>query len=603
MSQAVTSTLEEFQIPSQPFKELAFSPEYVVILGLLIFVGIINLNKHKKATLARARWGGAKERAAAMKLACQQIEQQGGDKLSLFIGTPSKTKIESGENGQKILYLPPDPKSIYLPNCQENILIVGSSGRGKSRSGIDPLFIANVLQGSTIFYYDFKGHENPSPSDKLVAFAREHGYKVWHLEISATEDAEANEHQKIGGKRLSCVLNLLDFLKGPYDAEGAFQLATSLVRNFGLTESSNGNDFFTKAGIQLLQAVMMLAKRSDHPDLATCHKILSLPNLIGRLKNAKLPQAIKVAFDNFLSTAGAEETAAGIASTASLLLSRFMNPKVLATFAGETTMPLDFDGRHLVIFKMNPQQKAIAAPLIAASIEMLVARNIYRPRVNFLSVFLDEINSILITQLVDWLNQNRSSKFCAILGVQSFGFLESVYGKEAVNGIIGGCGTQIVLGLNDNYTAEYYSTQLGQEEIKIRQNSQNFGSGPGGNSRSVSDQHQTRHLMEIQQFRQMLKGKAIILNGGYTDGNESHLPIVQRIRIPKHDHLALDKSAAAWGETRQKLIKRNQLEAAKRGKKPVDLERFLTDRERLAYILLPSLEDREQKNKIFDYVA
>ena len=590
MSQPVTSTLEEFQIPTQPLKASGISPEYILIPGLLIFVVIINLNKHKQATLARARWGGGKERAAAMKLAIEQIELQGTDKdkLSLFIGTPSGTKIESGENGQKILYLPPDPKCIYLTNCQENILIVGSSGRGKSFSNIDPLFIANVLQGSTLFEYDFKGHENPSPSDKRIAFAIEHSYQVWHLEI---------------GSELSCVCNLLDFLDGPYDAEGAFELSTSLVRNFKLNESGSGNGFFTQAGIQLLQAVMMLAKSTAHPDLATCHKILSLPNLIGRLKKAKLPQAIKVVFDNFLSSAGAEETAAGIASTASLLLSRFMNPKVLATFAGETTMPLDFDGRHLVVFKMNPRQRAIASPLIAASIEMLVARNIYRPRQNFLTVFLDEINSILITQLVDWLNQNRSSKFCAILGVQNFGFLEKVYGKEEVNGIIGGCGTQIVMGLNDNYTAQYYCTQLGQEEIKIRQNSQNYGSGPGGNSRSVSEQLQTRQLIEIQEFRQMLKGKAIIFNDGYTDGHESRIPIVQRINIPRRDRVILKKSAAAWGETRQQLLKRNQLEAAKRGTKPLDLEEFLTDRERLAHILLPSPEEQEQKDKIFDYVA
>ena len=112
MSQPVTSTLEEFQIPTQPLKASGISPEYILIPGLLIFVVIINLNKHKKATLARARWGGAKERAAARKLAIEQIELQGTDKdkLSLFIGTPSGTKIESGENGQKILYLPPRPQ-------------------------------------------------------------------------------------------------------------------------------------------------------------------------------------------------------------------------------------------------------------------------------------------------------------------------------------------------------------------------------------------------------------------------------------------------------------------------------------------------------------
>ncbi|MDJ0717211.1 MAG: type IV secretion system DNA-binding domain-containing protein [Prochloraceae cyanobacterium] len=591
MSQKLTRARQYISVPSindlipTSLQKLVSEPQFILLFVLIVCYALLSINNKSKTQLAHARWGGAKERLAARKLACQQIEEgQRLGKLALFIGTPRGTRIEY-EWDKPVLYLPSSPRTIYLANCQKHLMIIGSTGEGKSFSAVSPAYMSAVLQGTTIFFLDAKGHEVPSPADQLVSFAVDRGYKVWYIDIES---------------ELSSICNIMDFIESPVDSENAHQLGDVLIRNFKIGQSDSGNsEYFALAGVQLMKAILLMAKDTPLTDLATVHKILSLPNLIERLHNAKLPQVVKVAFDNFLSTAGAPETAAGVASTASLLLTRFMNPKVLRTFCGNSTMPLDFDGRNLVVFKMNSRNKAISAPLISATLEMLITRNIYRPRNNFLTVFGDEINSVFLPNLVDWLNQLRSSKLCFILGVQSLGFLEKVYGKEAVSGILAGCGTQVIFAVNDNYTAEYYSKKLGEKEVKVQQKSHSYGKN--NNSHSSSDNLQTRPLMTLDEFDQLLTGQCVILSSGSTDGVRKKIPLKQKVNIPTRDIKALKKSEADWKHVQPKMLARNERLFKENGNKKLALEEFYRSREQLAYNLLPTAIEQETRELISSY--
>ena len=218
-------------------------------------------------------------------------------------------------------------------------------------------------------------------------------------------------------------------------------------------------------------------------------------------------------------------------------------------------MPLDHDDRTMVVFKLNPRQRALAGPLIATALEMLVNRNIYRQRHNFLSVVADENNSIYLPSQQDWLNQNRSSKFCFISAIQSKGFFEYRYGQKATEGIFAGYGTVIIFKLNDNYTSEYYTKQLGSTEIKYKTKSRS--SGKHGNS-SSSEQRQTRPLFDIYQLQQLKRGEGIIISPGHTDGKRIKIPLKLQVNIPKRDRDALSQSIAVFKQVRQELIARNQ---------------------------------------------
>lgn len=529
-SEFVANTLELFEGIPLPFLAIP------VIVGILL---LMEGSGKKKGKLGRAWWGGRSERRAARKLACKLMRERKHNKVALYIRKPKGLAWENVD-GKPVLHIPEDPKTVYIPHVEEGVMVVGRPGSGKTYSSVDPLVRASIDQGFPVIYYDFKGHENPPPSSFIAGYAKTRGYEISVFAPGSEE---------------TCVCNLLDFLRDNTDADMAYQLASVLAANFKLNdkmEGSGGGDFFSKAGNQLVQAILMLAKQGEEEgDIGLCHKLLAIPDLLDRLKLAELPQYTKVAFDNFLSSAGSPETAASIKSTASLMFTRFMTPEALAAFCGKTTLPLELEGRKLIIFRLNPEKRFAIGPLLVSTLHLLINKNIYRSRKTPLIVSLDELPSIDLIDLHNWLNQNRSSGFVGLLGFQSFGLLEGTYGKQRTDGIISGCTTQLVFQLNDKRTAEYYSSQLGREDRQYRQKSRS--SGKGGKSHSDSDQQQAGSLIEVQELQQFMKGKGIILNPGYRRGQNIRIPILQKIEIPKSERDEVSKSITLWPAIKSEL--------------------------------------------------
>ncbi len=351
-----------------------FSGPGLLLLGCLALMLYSSItgggSRRNKMVLARGALGGARERNAARQIACEQIEKQEYNKFALYIGTP-KGIGTLVIDGKKVLHIPTDPATTYLPNAQANIILFGAPETGKSAFGINPLTRSAIDQGFPVIYYDFKGHEDPPPSGEIAVYADQNDYSVSVYSPGSPD---------------TCVCNILDFLSTEASPEAARDIAEVLNRNLKLSDnnSSSGN-YFSESGDQLAQAVMMLAKSSpDQADVVLCQKLLTwLSNpdqLLERLDAAEMSSWTRIAFDQYLSTSKSPETAASIASTASLLFNRFMVPSALPAFCGKTTMPLDLDGKQLVIFRMNPNNKTTVGPLIAAAMTMLVNRNIFRQR-------------------------------------------------------------------------------------------------------------------------------------------------------------------------------------------------------------------------------
>jgi type IV secretory pathway TraG/TraD family ATPase VirD4 len=107
---------------------------------------------------------------------------------------------------------------------------------------------------------------------------------------------------------------------------------------------------------------------------------------------------------------------------------------------GQTTLPLDLDGKQLIVFGLDRNNRDIVAPLLAAILHMIVSRNVSRttPRKDPLVTVLDELPTLYLPALVNWLNENREDGFCGILGYQNLAQLEQFYGKELARAIFGG---------------------------------------------------------------------------------------------------------------------------------------------------------------------
>lgn len=551
-------------------------------LGLLACGAVIVIAKYidakgGKAKLATARWGGSGEKRAALLLGCKQINKRQHNRVCLYVGTPKNTRSEI-VNGIRKTQIPEDAKTLYFPEAQRGILVCGGPGSGKSFSMINPLIRSAVDQGLPLALYDFKyaSQESATAASKgqapiLAGYALERGY---HVTVLAPGFAE------------SAVANPIDFLRNNEDSEMARQLAITLNRNFQLGQKDSGNSFFTNAGDQLVQAVFMLAKGTEYPDIMMCQAILGLPKLVKRMEQAEnLNFMVREAFAQFVSVSGSPETAASIVGTASGLFSRFMVPSALAAFCGKTNIPLDLKGRQMVIFGMNKEKRDVIAPLLVSILHLLVSRNVANKRTCPFVLGIDELPTLYLPALVDWLNQNREDGLISILGLQNLSMLIESYGENTTNAIFGGCATKAFFNPQDDVAAERFSNFLGEEEIKYKQRSRSSG-GKGGASVSNSDQNSTRKLFEVNQFNTLPEGKAVIISPGFRSRGQISLPLLQKIHIPQHEIDSEALSVKAWYKFQKALADKSTLEI------PADEEMRIRRQEALK--LLPLIENKEQ---------
>lgn len=484
-----------------------FSPSGLMLMGCLVgFLVLQMLSGTKKGKLATSYFGGTRETSKAKKKAVKQIATPKCDSATLYIGRHKFT--DKNTQNQKST----NPIPLYIPDVQRGTAVIGAPGSGKSFSAINPMIYSAIDQGFPIVLYDFK---YPTQA-KVASYAKKMGYKV-HVFAPGFPESE--------------VCNPLDFLRDSTDAETARQLATVINKNFKMMAASNEDAFFGPAGDQLTEAILMLTKQSQYPDIMTAAAILSSDRMVERLVAANLNPWIKIAFGQLFSSAGSEKTVAGIAGTASLMFTRFMKKNTLGCFVGRTTLPLEIKGKQMIIFGLDRERRDAVGPLLCSILHMTVARAIAKKREDPLIVVLDEVPSLYLPDLFRWLNESRSEGFCGILGWQNMGQLEKYYGKEVAKTILGACGTKFIFNPGEEESARLFSAYLGDEEIKYKQKSRSTGGGK--TSTSISEQEKTRKLFEPAQFLKLPPGKCIFINPAYSNKNEASVPLLKAIKVPK----------------------------------------------------------------------
>ena len=516
-----------------------------LILGVLlvVFVGLQFLGGNgKSGQIARGALSGAKEKSRARKRALQQIEGKKHNAVGLYIGSPKRNNAGQIVGGGKTL---------FLPDVQRGLAVAGAPGSGKTFSIINPVIRAALDEGHPAIVYDFK---YPSQVEVLAAYAAKRGYDV---QVFAPGFPESE------------VCNPLDFLRNADDALMARQIATVMNRNFALSANSSEDKFFADAGDQLTQAILQLAKGMPEPDLMTASAVLSLPNLPDRILVAKelgdngqlrdrwrMSHWVYLAFSQLLQLKDSEKTIAGVIGTASKVFSRFMAPELIAAFCGKTTLPIKLDGKKLVVLGLDRRRRDAVAPLMATVLHMMVTMNVTMKRKDPLLLALDELPTLYLPNLVQWLNENRSDGLCTMVGFQNIAQLERAYKREISRAILGGCATKALFNPQDGDSAKWFSDYIGEEEVTIKQKSRNTG-GKGGATRSVSDHLQKRAIVEPAQLNKLPTGKCVLISPGYSRKEETAIPLITQVKIPKQDIQAEEWSTGKWPKVLQKLKARS----------------------------------------------
>ncbi|MBP5974201.1 type IV secretory system conjugative DNA transfer family protein [Brasilonema sp. CT11] len=581
---APTSSQSLSRITDQ-LKSVLKTQSGLMLLSCLVVVGVFSAmsSARKKGKIATSYWGGAKERTAALKKAKKQMKKTTRNNVALYVGTPQqmRSKLESEWRSQGLLktsfptcrtYALPSLSAcptLYVPDAQRGIAAIGAAGSGKTFSVIDPLIRSAFDQGFPVCLYDFK---YPAQTKRAVAYAMKRGYTV---RVFAPGFPESE------------VCNPLDLIKDEEDAISAAQLAQVVSKNFNKGGADGGGDkFFEEAGDSLVEGILLVTKAiatltgdDKYCDLMTAQAILSLPKLPARLEAAsksKLKVWTTRPLSQLISVKDSEKTAASIIGTAQRMFQRFLKRDFVGAFCGKTTLPLDLDGKQLIVFGLDRNNRDIVGPLLAAILHMIVSRNVSRtvPRKDPLVVSLDELPTLYLPALVNWLNENREDGFVGILGYQNISQLEKAYGKELARAILGGTATKFIFNPQDPESAKLFSDYLGEMEVNFKSKSRS--TGKGGVSTSLAEQNQKRHLFEAAEFAKLGTGRAVIINPAYTRGNEAYVPLLQAVKVPKADIKEMNWAESKWDVIRLRLVAQNS------GGIVTDAERSRQFSERLA---------------------
>ncbi|KAM3099286.1 type IV secretory system conjugative DNA transfer family protein [Phormidesmis sp. 146-12] len=477
-----------------------------LLLGLCLFTMSMRLFTAKKGKISTGRFGGGSEKRTALAIARQQRKQRKHNRITL-----------------KASFL-------EIPEVQQGIAVCGAPNSGKTYSIIDPAIRDAIRQGFPIVIYDFKGAQ----IEAHAAYAASQGYNV---------------HVFAPGFPYTGVCNPLDFVRDASDSLMAGQLAEVIYKNTRRGNSASENDFFSNAGQKLVEAVMLLAKTTLYPDLLMAKKILNLPNLATRIRQAaeaeKIPIWTLESFSQLLSSEDAEKQVAGIVATAQRTFDKFIGKDLISSFVGTTSIPLDLCGKQILFLQVDTQKRDVVAPLLAAILHLIIARNFAQPRKEPLVLSLDELPTLHLDGLPKWINEFRSYGFCPILGYQNFAQLQHTYGRELSKAIFAACGTKVFFNPRDDETAALVSRYLGEKEVKLHTRSHSYGMQ---HSTSRNEQYQKVPLMAVDEVLKLDQGECVFINPAYKGNGEASVPWKLKLKISRQENQLQEHSEKLWRE-------------------------------------------------------
>ncbi|MFB2879346.1 type IV secretory system conjugative DNA transfer family protein [Floridanema aerugineum] len=524
------------------FKSFA-NPQGLGMIGALVLIILLTqLGGKRKGKISTGRVVGVAEKLAATNLALKQIRKRQHNQVCFWCGSPRywwSGKFQGmAARIQTLLGASP---TVWIPHAERSILVLGAPGSGKTYGSIDRMAESCMVQGFPLIIYDKKG----SQMQLLAPMAARYGYDV---RIFAP------------GEPYSEVINPLDFMRNEEDAETATQIAR--VINANATGNKGEHDFFAKAADMLATALIQLAKSSDCPDLGTVYGLISSEGFISKLATAiqhhKVSVWVASSFRQYLKAKDSEKTVASIDTTTAGIFSGFIKRNLLSSFLGKTTIPIKLSGKQMLIFKLDDERRDAVGPLLAAAFHMTVVKNLAQPRSQPLGIFIDELPSIFLYALPQWINEYRSNGACFVLGVQSLEQLANAYGENLAAAISSACSTKILYNPANYSTAEKFSQSYGQKELIVKERS--ITQSKEGRSVTMADRLQTMPIITPDEIMRFPQGKCVITNPGYSSGGEGSIPYPLTIPIPKSDQKRISECEKLWhSQVCPRLIARSQL--------------------------------------------
>ena len=380
----------------------------------------------------------------------------------------------------------------------------------------------------------------------------------------------------------------MNFIKDEFDAITAKQICEVIQKNIG-SGNNKSDPYFDTAAVELFVGVLLLTKAIQAKidrgevqmnsgedfvsDLLTAQIILNQPDFAALMekidKSKKFDSWTMGPFKQIISLKSSEKTGSIVISIVQKYFNLFMCKRYLPAFCGNTTIPLDLEGKILLICGLDRNTRDVVSPLMATVIHMIVTRNVSKiePRKDPLIVMLDEFPTLYLPQLPRWLNENREQGFCGILGAQNRAQLVDAYGEQMAKIVFAGTATKFLFDPQDEGSASDFSKYLGNKEVVYETYSHSFQGGKK-TGRTVSEQRSNKALFDPSDFLQLPRGNCIFINPMYGDRKKGSVPLRKEIKVSKKEILAVEKSIDRWKD----VLKENEEEAKEQNVAEIDLQ-------------------------------
>jgi len=568
--------------------EQFLSREMLLLVGLISVMGVITLVFPKKGKITTGRAATFFDKYQAALKGEAQLKKQKANQICFYCGTPSYFQIGPFRLPVVIQALLGGNPTLYLPDSERSALVVGTPGSGKTASILDPVTKSAITQNKSILLFDKKGDQT----------------KVW-LSYAATKKYRARVFSP--GKPYTCCINPLDFMKDEFDATMAREIANVLNSNAKGSEAGKGDEFFTKAGEQVIQGVLQLAKSVESKekygdlyqgcgDFVMAYALLQLPNLVSRLdyavKQGQIDRFIASSFTQLLSVKEAEKTVSGILGNASGIFSNLIQMDLLPSFLGKSTAPLYLGEKMMIAFELDENRRSAVGPLLASVMHMVIVLNASKNRDTSLLVMLDEFPSLVFRGMENKINEHRSRGISYYLGIQSLEQIYNTYGEKNGDSIINAAATKAIFNTGGSVTtAERFAKSFGEVEMQIKSNSRSYSRS--GGTRSTSDSLQRKQLATVDEFNRLPPGSCYLVNPAYGSKKEGSYPFKTKVFIPKSDWTEKSKMEKLWEDKIESRLQKLELKSRPDSSKETllyELERRMA----IAEQILPAPPDEEE---------
>lgn len=406
------------------------------------------------------------------------------------------------------------------------VLILGGQGSGKTFTCFNPAIYQNLEKGFSLCVYDyaypdlsktvFNGLVNALHSDKYTFGKRFNGEPI-------IPEFNSINFEDLRRSNRSNPFRYMDTI------DECFNMCKNLLYNLNKSWIDKEGDFWSTSAVNLLTTYVWFLKiiERENPNDPQLSQVCTLPHAINLLTIDinEIITAISCepeldAYSNMfvqgLKNQAGNQIAGQIASVQAGL-APLSSPNVSWVMTGDD-MELEINNpeypRIITMANYTPKAAVYGAAL---SVYMgIIMKRSYKYRERKFSIMVDELPTMYLQGLDEYIATIRKHKGCVWMGIQDIEQLNKNYGKAAADVIVNTCGT-IMSGLVNGSTAERLSKMFGKTE-------QESFSASVGKDTSVSLSTQSKELLPAAKIMSLSQGQFV---GKFADRFE--IPIEQKL--------------------------------------------------------------------------